>query len=255
MDLLVIKNLRVSVDGKVILNDISLTIKKGEVHALMGPNGSGKSTLSYTLMGHPKYKVEGGSVSFKNKDLLSLPPDERARAGMFLGFQYPVSIPGVSMGNFLRMAVNSVKSNGNNGKPPMPLAKFHKVLKEKMALLRMDNTFASRHLNDGFSGGEKKKAEILQMAMLEPEVAILDETDSGLDIDALKFVADGVNSLVGPDLGVLIITHYNRILNYIKPQHVHVMFKGRIVVSGGSELALNLEKEGYDGMIEKYAQG
>lgn len=250
---LVIKDLRVSVEGKTILNGICLTIKKGEVHALMGPNGSGKSTLSYTLMGHPNYKIEGGTVDFNGKDLLELPPDERARAGIFLGFQYPVSIPGVSMGNFLRMAVNSVKSNSNNGKKPIPLPKFHKLLKEKMAILRMEDTFTSRHINDGFSGGEKKKAEILQMAMLEPLIAILDETDSGLDIDALKFVANGVNTLVGPNLGVLIITHYNRILDYIKPQFVHVLYKGRIVVSGGPELSKMLEEKGYDEIKTKYS--
>ncbi|MGR3318254.1 MAG: Fe-S cluster assembly ATPase SufC [Candidatus Anammoxibacter sp.] len=250
---LIIKDLRVSVEGKTILNGINLTIKKGEIHALMGPNGSGKSTLSYTLMGHPGYKVEGGEVLFNGEDLLGMAPDERARKGMFLGFQYPVSIPGVSMGNFIRMAVNAVKAKGDNEKRPIPIPKFHKLLKEKMSMLRMDSSFASRYLNDGFSGGEKKKAEILQMAMLEPEIAILDETDSGLDIDALKFVADGVNSLVGPNLGVLIITHYKRILNYIKPQFVHVLYKGKIIVSGGSELAQLLEDQGYEEIKKKYA--
>ncbi len=243
---LVIKDLSVTIDGKAILDNINLSIKKGEVHALMGPNGSGKSTLSYTLMGHPKYTVTSGEAIFKGVNMLDLPTDERARMGLFLGFQYPVSAPGVSMGNFLRMAVNSVKYNGNNGKRPLPIAKFHKIMKEKMAMLEMKDSFASRYLNDGFSGGEKKKAEILQMAMLEPEIAILDETDSGLDIDALKFVANGVNSMTGPNLGVLIITHYNRILDYIKPQFVHVLLNGRIVVSGGPDLAQTLEKQGYD---------
>ena len=189
---LIIKNLKVSIDNKVILNDINLMINKGEVHALMGPNGSGKSTLTYTLMGHPKYKVEDGTVMFNGKDILKMSTNERACMGLFLGFQYPVSVPGVSMANFLRMAVNSVNGKNNPEKRPLPIGKFHKLLKEKMAILKMDSSFTGRYLNDGFSGGEKKKAEILQMAMLEPQMAILDETDSGLDIDALRFVADGV---------------------------------------------------------------
>ncbi len=247
---LVIKNLKVSIDDKIILNDINLNIKKGEVHALMGPNGSGKSTLSCTLMGHPQYKVESGTAMFNGKDILQMPTNERACMGLFMGFQYPVSIPGVSMANFLRMAVNSINGKNNPEKKPMPIAKFHKLLKEKMAILKMDSSFTSRYLNDGFSGGEKKKAEILQMAMLEPHMAILDETDSGLDIDALRFVADGVNSLIGPNLGVLIITHYKRILNYIKPQFVHVLYKGRIVVSGGPELSQLLEDQGYEEIIK-----
>jgi Fe-S cluster assembly ATP-binding protein len=245
-----IENLRVSIDNKVILNNINLTINKGEVHALMGPNGSGKSTLTYTLMGHPKYKVEGGTVLFNGNDILKMSTNERACAGLFLGFQYPVSVPGVSMANFLRMAVNSVNGKNNPENKPIPIGKFHKLLKEKMAILKMDSSFTSRYLNDGFSGGEKKKAEILQMAMLEPQMAILDETDSGLDIDALRFVADGVNSLIGPNLGVLIITHYKRILNYIKPEFVHVLYKGRIVVSGGPELAQLLEDQGYEEIIK-----
>ena len=247
---LVIKNLKVSIDNKIILNDINLSIKKGEVHALMGPNGSGKSTLSCTLMGHPQYKVECGTAMFNGKDILQMPTNERACMGLFMGFQYPVSIPGVSMANFLRMAVNSINGKKNPEKKPMPIAKFHKLLKEKMAILKMDSSFTSRYLNDGFSGGEKKKAEILQMAMLEPHMAILDETDSGLDIDALRFVADGVNSLIGPNLGVLIITHYKRILNYIKPQFIHVLYKGRIVVSGGPELSQLLEDQGYEEIIK-----
>ena len=251
-DRLIIKNLRVSIDGKTVLHDINLSITKGEIHALMGPNGSGKSTLSYTLMGHPKYKVENGEVLFNNQDILTLKPDERARIGLFLGFQYPISVPGVSMGNFLRMAVNSVKYSSEDGKKPMPIPKFHKLIKEKMEMLKMDSSFTNRYLNDGFSGGEKKKAEILQMAMLEPQIAILDETDSGLDIDSLKFVSDGVNSLTGPDLGVLIITHYKRILNYIKPGFVHVLYKGKIVVSGGPDLAQLLEDQGYEDIINKY---
>lgn len=253
-DKLIIKNLRVSIDSKTVLHDINLSIEKGEIHALMGPNGSGKSTLSYTLMGHPKYKVENGEVWFNGQDILTLKPDERARIGLFLGFQYPISVPGVSMGNFLRMAVNSVKFSSENGKKPMPIPKFHKLMKEKMAMLKMDSSFTNRYLNDGFSGGEKKKAEILQMAMLEPQIAILDETDSGLDIDSLKFVSDGINSLTGPDLGVLIITHYKRILNYIKPQFVHVLYKGKIVVSGGPDLAQLLEDQGYEDIINKYGE-
>ena len=245
-----IENLRVSIDNKVILNNINLTINKGEVHALMGPNGSGKSTLTYTLMGHPKYKVEDGTVMFNGNDILKMSTNERACTGLFLGFQYPVSVPGVSMANFLRMAVNSVNRKNNPQNKPIPIGKFHKLLKEKMAILKMDSSFTGRYLNDGFSGGEKKKAEILQMAMLEPQMAILDETDSGLDIDALRFVADGVNSLIGPNLGVLIITHYKRILNYIKPEFVHVLYKGRIVVSGGPELAQLLEDQGYEEIIK-----
>jgi Fe-S cluster assembly ATP-binding protein len=250
---LTIRDLRVQVEGKEILKGLSLEVKQGEVHAIMGPNGSGKSTLAYALMGHPKYAVTGGDIEFKGRSLLDLSPDERARLGVFLAFQYPVAIPGLSLANFLRSAVDAVKgsqSNGN-GKPTLPVAEFRRLLTEKMELLQMDKTFARRYLNEGFSGGEKKRAEILQMAMLEPEIAILDETDSGLDIDALRIVSHGVNALAGPGVGILVITHYQRILNYIKPQFVHVMVQGQIVASGGPEMALQLEAEGYDRYLKK----
>ncbi len=255
---LTIKDLRVSVEGKLILKGLNLEVKQGEIHALMGPNGSGKSTLAYSLMGHPKYEVEGGEVWFKGQNILELAPDERARLGLFLAFQYPTAIPGVSMANFLRTAVNAVKGGGKtngNGKGPggVPVAEFRKMMTEKMELLQMDKSFARRYLNDGFSGGEKKRAEILQMAMLEPEIAILDETDSGLDIDALRIVANGVSALAGPDMGALIITHYQRILNYIKPDFVHVMVNGQIVASGGADLAQQLEAEGYDRYVKQAA--
>jgi Fe-S cluster assembly ATP-binding protein len=254
-----IKDLRVSVDGKLILKGLSLDINLGETHALMGPNGSGKSTLAYALMGHPKYEVEGGEVWFKGHNILELTPDERARMGLFLAFQYPTSIPGVSMANFLRTAVDAVRasqpgSNGNGkGKSSLPIAEFRKLLNEKMELLRMDKSFARRYLNEGFSGGEKKRAEILQMAMLQPEIAVLDETDSGLDIDALRIVSEGVNALAGPHMGILVITHYQRILNYVKPDFVHVMVNGQIVESGGAELAHQLEEEGYDRYVKQAA--
>ncbi len=245
---LIIKDLHVQVENKLILKGLSLRIRQGEIHAIMGPNGSGKSTLAYTLMGHPRYQVLKGDILYKGQSLLGLAPDERARMGLFLAFQYPVAIPGLSLANFLRAAVDAVKGDqqGNNGKPSIPVTEFRRRLNEKMALLQMDNSFAQRYLNEGFSGGEKKRAEILQMAMLEPEIVILDETDSGLDIDALRVVAQGVNSLVGPEMGVLVITHYQRILNYIKPQFVHILAHGQIVASGGPELALQLEEEGYD---------
>ncbi len=252
---LTIKDLRVSVEGKPILKGFNLEIKPGEIHALMGPNGSGKSTLAYALMGHPKYKVEGGEVWFKGQNVLELTPDERARLGLFLAFQYPTTTPGVSLANFLRTAVNSVKGGMNgNGGGGVPIAEFRKQLAEKMALLQMDKSFAGRYLNDGFSGGEKKRAEILQMAMLEPEIAILDETDSGLDIDALRIVSEGVNRLAGPHVGILVITHYQRILNYVKPDFVHVMVNGQIVASDGPELAQRLEVEGYDAYVQMRGQ-
>lgn len=241
-----IRNLHVSVEGKPILKGVNLTVKQGEIHALMGPNGSGKSTLAYTLMGHPHYQVDAGQVIFKGIDLLELGPDERARLGLFLAFQYPVAVPGVSVANFLRSAINARRKALDPEDKGIPIPEFRKLLKEKMALLEMDPAFAGRYLNDGFSGGEKKRAEILQLAILQPEIAILDETDSGLDIDALRTVANGVNALAGPNLGVLVITHYQRILNYIKPDFVHVMFQGRIVESGGRDLALELEEKGYD---------
>lgn len=243
-----IKNLRVSIENKLILKDLSLEVKAGEVHAIMGPNGSGKSTTAYALAGHPKYEVEGGEVWLDGVNLLELAPDERARMGLFLAFQYPTSIPGISMANFLRTSVNSVKGNGDS--KGIPITEFRKMLTEKMDLLKIDKSFARRYLNEGFSGGEKKRAEILQMALLEPKFAILDETDSGLDIDALRIVSEGVNSLVGPERGFIIITHYQRILNYIKPDFVHVMHDGQIIKSGGSELALQLEDEGYDSLIK-----
>jgi Fe-S cluster assembly ATP-binding protein len=252
MSELVIKNLHVSITDKEILKGLNLTVKQGEVHAIMGPNGTGKSTLAYTLMGHPNYKVTEGEVIFKGQNVLELEPDERSRMGMFLAFQYPVAIPGVTVANFLRTALNARRRAVNPEDKGMPIPEFRKMLKEKMELLKMDNVFAGRYLNDGFSGGEKKRAEILQMAALKPEIAILDETDSGLDIDALRIVAEGVNALSGPELGVLVITHYQRLLNYIKPQFVHIMLDGRIVESGGPDLALHLEEHGYDWVREKY---
>jgi Fe-S cluster assembly ATP-binding protein len=254
MSELVIKNLHVSIEDKEILTGVDLTIKQGEMHAIMGPNGTGKSTLAYTLMGHPNYTVTLGEIWFKGKNLLELAADERSRLGLFLAFQYPVSIPGVTVANFLRSAVNSRRRVANPEDKGVPILEFRKMLKEKMELLKMDPTFASRYLNDGFSGGEKKRAEILQMATLKPEIAILDETDSGLDIDALRIVAEGVNELSGPELGVLVITHYQRLLNYIKPHFVHIMLGGKIVESGGPDLAMQLEERGYDWVREKYEE-
>jgi Fe-S cluster assembly ATP-binding protein len=249
---LVVKNLHVSVEGKEILKGLSLEIAKGEIHALMGPNGSGKSTFANTLMGHPKYDVTAGEMLFRGQNLLEMETDERARAGLFMAFQYPVAIPGLTFSSFLRAALNArlAPSGGENGNMPKKKGiapkEFRELLREKMTLLKVDETFASRYLNDGFSGGEKKRAEILQMAVLKPVIAIMDETDSGLDIDALRIVSEGVNALAGPEMGVLVITHYNRILNYIKPDKVHVMMDGRIVTQGGPELALELESRGYD---------
>ncbi len=248
-----IRNLHVSVGGKPILKGVDLTVRRGETHALMGPNGTGKSTLAYTLMGHPGYEVTEGEILFKGQNLLELEPDERARLGLFLAFQYPVAIPGVSVANFLRAAINARRRAMDPDDKGISVPGFRKLLKAKMDMLQMPHEFAGRYLNDGFSGGEKKRAEILQLATLEPEIAILDETDSGLDIDALRVVASGVNALAGPDLGVLIITHYQRILNYITPHVVHVMLGGRIVESGGPDLALHLEEHGYDWVREKYA--
>lgn len=251
---LVIKNLHVSIDDKEILRGLDLTVEQGKVHAIMGPNGTGKSTLAYTLMGHPHYTVTQGEVLFKGKNVLELEPDERSRLGLFLAFQYPVAIPGVTVANFLRSAINARRRAENPGDKGMPIPEFRKMLKEKMALLKMDPNFAGRYLNEGFSGGEKKRAEILQMAALRPEIAILDETDSGLDIDALRIVSEGVNALMDQNLGVLVITHYQRLLNYIKPDHVHVMMGGRIVESGGADLALHLEEKGYEWIREKYEE-
>jgi Fe-S cluster assembly ATP-binding protein len=226
-------------------------VKQGEVHALMGPNGTGKSTLAYTLMGHPNYEPTEGEVWFKGQNLLELEPDERAHQGLFLAFQYPVSIPGVSMANFLRSAINAQRKAHNAEDKGIPVPEFRKLLKERMDLLKMDHAFAGRYLNEGFSGGEKKRAEVLQMAALQPEIAVMDETDSGLDIDALRIVSEGVNALRGPELGVLVITHYQRILNYIKPDYVHIMMDGSIVETGGAELALHLEEHGYDWLRQK----
>jgi Fe-S cluster assembly ATP-binding protein len=248
---LIIRDLHVNVEDKEILKGLSLELEKGKVHAIMGPNGSGKSTLSYALAGHPSYEVTGGEVIFEGQNVLELGPDERAQLGIFLAFQYPMSIPGVSMANFLRTAVNSVRRARGEGDMRVP--EFRKLLNEKMASLKMDRSFAGRYLNEGFSGGEKKRAEILQMAMLQPKVAIMDETDSGLDIDALRIVADGVNALKNPEMSVLVITHYQRILNYLRPDYVHVLVDGRIITSGGPELALELESKGYDWVRQEFA--
>ena len=254
MSELVIRNLHVSIEGKEILKGLDLTIAQGEVHAIMGPNGTGKSTLAYALMGHPSYQVTEGEVIYKGVNILELEPDERSRHGIFLAFQYPVSIPGVTVANFLRTALNARRRAANPDDKGLPIPEFRKQMKEQMERLKMDTSFAGRYLNEGFSGGEKKRAEILQMAMLKPEIAVLDETDSGLDIDALRIVSDGVNALRGAEVGVLVITHYQRILNYIKPDFVHVMLGGKIVESGGADLALHLEEHGYDWVREKYEE-
>jgi Fe-S cluster assembly ATP-binding protein len=236
-----IRNLHVRIEEREILKGVDLSIDRGEVHALMGPNGSGKSTLANTLLGHPTYEVTEGSIVFQGEDITEAEPHERAKAGLFLAFQYPVSIPGVSVANFLRMAINAKREE------PIQVKEFRTQLQHAIELLDVDRSFTSRHLNDGFSGGEKKRAEILQMAMLKPDVAILDETDSGLDIDALRTVAEGVEKLHSEQgLGALIITHYQRILHYIKPQFVHIMLDGRIALEGGVELVERLEREGYD---------
>ncbi len=242
-----IRNLHVRIEEREILKGVDLTIDRGEVHALMGPNGSGKSTLANTLLGHPAYEVTEGSIRFKGEELSEAEPHERAKAGLFLAFQYPVAIPGVSVANFLRMAINAKREE------PINVKEFRTELQHAIELLDVDRSFTSRHLNDGFSGGEKKRAEILQMAMLKPDVAILDETDSGLDIDALRTVAEGVEKLHSEQgLGALIITHYQRILHYIKPQFVHIMLDGRIVLEGGVELVERLEREGYDQIRQQF---
>jgi Fe-S cluster assembly ATP-binding protein len=245
-----IRGLHAAVEGKEILKGVDLKVSTGEVHALMGPNGTGKSTLANVLMGHPSYAVTEGEILFKGKNLVELAPDERSRMGLFMAFQYPVSIPGVSVANFLRTAINARRKQADPEDKGISVPEFRRMLKQKMELLKVPQEFAGRYLNEGFSGGEKKRAEILQMAALEPEIAILDETDSGLDIDALRIVSEGVNALSGPDLGVLIITHYQRILNYIKPQFVHIMLDGRIVESGGPDLAEHLEERGYGWLRE-----
>jgi Fe-S cluster assembly ATP-binding protein len=255
---LVIKDLHVSIEDKEILKGVNLTVKPGAVHAIMGPNGSGKSTLAYTIAGHPGYTVTGGEIWYKGQNILELEADERAKLGLFLAFQYPVSIPGVTVANFLRAAINAQRAE--EGKDPketaIPMAQFRKDIREKMAQLGIDEGFARRYLNEGFSGGEKKRVEILQMAMLQPTMAVMDETDSGLDIDALRVVSQGVNTLAeqNPEMGVLVITHYQRLLNYIKPQFVSVVMDGRVVREGGPELALELEEKGYDFIREEVAR-
>ncbi len=245
--LFVVEDLHVRVEKTEILKGVDLVVNRGEVHALMGPNGSGKSTLANTIMGHPRYTVTKGKVLFNGDDILSLTPDKRAQLGLFLAFQYPVGVPGVVMGNFLRASLKA--RHGED----VPIREFRKLLDETLDLLKMDPSFVRRYVNEGFSGGEKKRAEVLQMAMLKPQMAVLDETDSGLDIDALKTVAQGVNALRGPDLGVLVITHYQRILDYITPDFVHVLVEGRIVKTGGAELVHELEERGYDWIIDGIA--
>jgi Fe-S cluster assembly ATP-binding protein len=247
--MLKIENLQVEIDGQEIVKGLDLEVGKGEIHAIMGPNGSGKSTLANVLMGHPRYEVTGGSITFEGEDVFELEPDERAKLGMFLAFQYPSEVPGVSVANFLRTAVNSVREEELS---PMEM---YRLIQEKMSVMQMDPRFAERYLNEGFSGGEKKRNEILQMLMLEPTLAIMDETDSGLDIDALQVVARGVNELRGPEFSAIIITHYQRILRYIEPDHVHVMLDGRLVTSGGKELAEELEEKGYDWVRQEFGAG
>ncbi|WEG13764.1 Fe-S cluster assembly ATPase SufC [Pullulanibacillus sp. KACC 23026] len=242
-----IENLHVSIEGKEIVKGLNLEINGGEIHAIMGPNGTGKSTLASALMGHPKYEITEGTVTFDGEDLLEMEVDERARAGLFLAMQYPSEVSGVTNADFLRTAINGRRGEGNE----IPLMKFIKTLDQKMDILDMGEEFSTRYLNEGFSGGEKKRNEILQLMMLEPKIAILDEIDSGLDIDALKVVSKGVNAMRSPDFGCLIITHYQRLLNYITPDKVHVMMQGRIVKSGGPELAERLEAQGYDWVKEE----
>jgi Fe-S cluster assembly ATP-binding protein len=245
-----IQNLHVRVEGgDEILYGVDLRVAKGETHALMGPNGSGKSTLANTIMGNPSYEITEGRIRLNGEDLTEADPDERARAGVFMAFQYPATIPGVSVANFLRMAVNAGREE------PIKVKEFGDLLRRNMEMLRIDPQFTKRYLNEGFSGGEKKRAEILQLAMLRPEIAVLDETDSGLDVDALRIVSEGVNELRGPEMGTLIITHYTRILNYVRPDFVHIMLDGRIVREGGAELADQLESEGYEGIRQEVAAG
>ena len=246
-----IKNLQVNVEGKPILKGINLHVNAGEVHAIMGPNGSGKSTLARALSGHPEYEVTGGQVTYEGKDLLDMDPDERAREGVFMAFQYPVEIAGVNNAYFLKAALNAKRKH--QGQPELDAMEFMQLIKEKSKLLEIDQSMLSRAVNEGFSGGEKKRNEIFQMSLLEPKLAILDETDSGLDIDALKLVASGVNAMRMPERAIIVVTHYQRLLDYIIPDYVHVLSAGRIVKSGGKELALELEKKGY-GWIETGAQ-
>jgi Fe-S cluster assembly ATP-binding protein len=246
---LTIENLHASIDGKPILNGVDLELSTGETHALMGPNGSGKSTLANVLLGHPEYEVTSGRVLLDGEDLLELSTDERAKRGLFLAFQYPVEVPGITIGKFLKRATEGIyEERGRTN-----LSKYLSDLREQMNFLEMDQGFINRYLNEGFSGGEKKRMEILQMLMLKPRFAVLDETDSGLDIDALRIVSKGVNRLAGPDFGSLVITHYQRILDYIPPDHVHILYRGRVVVSGGRELVGELEKRGYDWVKEQYS--
>jgi Fe-S cluster assembly ATP-binding protein len=244
-----IKNLHVSINGKEILKGIDLSVKKGKVHAVMGPNGSGKSTLSNTLIGHPSYEVTKGSITFKGKNLLELSPEDRSREGLFLSFQYPVEIPGVSMVSFMRAAIN--EHHKYKGLEPISATGFLKLMREKQAFVELDTKLTGRSVNEGFSGGEKKRNEIFQMAMLEPTLAILDETDSGLDIDALRIVAEGVNKLRTSDNSIIVITHYQRLLDYLKPDVVHVLYNGRIIKTAGPELALELEAKGYEWIKEE----
>jgi Fe-S cluster assembly ATP-binding protein len=246
--ILEIKNLQANVEGKTILKDVNLTINRGEVHAIMGPNGSGKSTLAFTLMGHPNYEVTGGSVLFNGQDLFALNPNERAKAGMFLAFQYPTAIPGVTIVNFLRTSLKALRGHD------IPAKEFRQELRARMKDLQIDESFVSRYVNDGFSGGEKKRFEAMQMSLMKPVLAILDETDSGLDIDALRIVAENANNMMTPDQSILLITHYQRLLNYIKPDFVHVFVDGRIVLSGDKELALTLEDRGYDWLVKEVEQ-
>jgi Fe-S cluster assembly ATP-binding protein len=249
--MLSIRDLSAGVEAREILRRVDLEVRAGEVHAVMGPNGSGKSTLAQVLAGHPAYTVSGGTATYLGQDLLAMPPEERARAGLFLAFQYPVEIPGVSNAYFLKAAVNEVRTR--QGLQELDAMEFLELLEKKLALVEMDRSFLNRPVNEGFSGGEKKRNEILQMAVLEPRLAILDETDSGLDIDALKVVAAGVNQLRRPDSATILVTHYQRILEYVEPDHVHVLFDGRIVKSGGQELARELERRGYDWIREEVA--
>lgn len=252
---LIIKDLRATIGDKEILKGVTLTVRQGTIHAIMGPNGSGKSTLAHIVAGHPAYEVTGGEIWYRGQNVLELEADERSKLGIFLAFQYPVSVPGVSVANFLRSAINAHRAQvGRDPKETsIPIAEFRKQLREGMKQLEMDEGFARRYLNDGFSGGEKKRLEILQMMMLKPTMAVMDETDSGLDIDALRIVSNGVNMIAGDAMGVLVITHYQRLLNYIKPHVVSVMMDGRIVREGGSELALELEEKGYDWIREEVA--
>ena len=248
-----IKNLHANVADQPILKGIDLLIRQGEVHALMGPNGSGKSTLAYTLAGHPAYEPTAGQVIFDGQDLLEMEADERSRAGLFLAFQYPASVPGVTLAKFLRQTINSRRQAENPDDKGISIPAFRRFLTEKMNMLGIDPKFAGRYLNEGFSGGEKKRVEVLQMATVEPKIAIMDESDSGLDIDALRIVSEGANQLKDEfDMGLLVITHYQRILNYVQPDHVHIMLDGRIVESGGPELALQLEEHGYDWVRERH---